>query len=610
MMKLLNIKVLILIIFLTGILQIDILNISWKYLTTISIVHAFASIVLSIFYIIPFVNKHAYKYIVVKRVNSKIGWTLGFILLLCILSGFYLFFIGNTGGDILGVYSFNIHLYSSFILIAFLLYHTKNPHKNALKSMASIFVLLSILNPTNSYSYETKLVGFELEDGKTMYHSEDWTNSTKCKSCHTEIFNQWADSNHKNMVDSNPYYMVMENLAGEVEGQEFRQWCMSCHNPSGVTTGLTKSSHYMNENSLANTLFDKQAKTLRDNYKQHGNSRLEEGVSCLTCHRISDATSQGNASYKLDITNRKKYPFEDDESSLGSYLGEKFINAKPKVHKDSYMKPLYKKSAYCASCHDETSPITGKQIVSTFKEWENSPYNNLADKTKHKSCIDCHMTNLENDKFSPLKGTSTNGGVLKDDVKVHYFSGSNHFLSGLKSKKHEDQTLQLLRTAAKLDIDIKNNALEVAVTNIGAGHHLPTGVADFRELWLDITVKDSQGNIVFSSGKLKEDGDLDIDARPFMKVFGDENGKEVGLLFWKYKTLLSDTRIKAKERRVHKYNLKENLNYPLKAEVKLNFRIYPQWVTSIVQKSYPALPSPPVITIEEISQVFKKELRK
>jgi len=604
-MKLFNIKILIILIFITGVLQMDIFNIQWKYLTDISIIHAFTSILFSIFYIIPFVNKHAYKYIVIKKVNSKIGWILGFVLLLTTLSGFYLFFIGNTGGNILGIYSFNIHLYSSFILLAFLFYHTKNPKKNKLVLLFMVGISITFINPTPSYSleqeYKTKLVSFELEDGKTMYHSEDWTNSTKCQSCHSEIFNQWADSNHKNLVDSNPYYMVMENLAGELEGHEFRQWCMSCHNPSGITTGLTKSSHYMNENSLANTLFDKGAKTLINNYKQHGNSRLEEGVSCLTCHRISDASSKGNASYKLDLTNRKKYPFEDEEGTLGSYLGKKFINAKPNVHKESYMKPLYKKSAYCASCHDETSPTTGKQIVSTFKEWEESPYNNLADKTKHKSCIDCHMTNLENDKFTPLVGTSTKGGVLKKDVKVHYFSGSNHFLSGLKSKKHENQTLQLLRTAAKLDASVKDTILEVGVTNIGAGHHLPTGVADFRELWLDITVKDSKNKVIFSSGKLKKDGNLGKDARPYMKVFADENAKEVGLAFWRYKILLRDTRIKAKERRLEKYELPKNLSFPLNVEVKLNFRIYPQWVTNIVQKSYPALPNPPIVIIEELN---------
>jgi len=603
-MKILNIKVLILIIFFTGILQMEIIGIQWKYLTTISIIHAFVSIVFAIFYIIPFVNKHAYKYIVIKRMNSINGWILGFILLLTILSGFYLFLIGNRGGDILGIYSFNIHLYSSFILLAFLLYHTKGKAQKYSSSVFLLALVLGFINPLSSYSYDKNLTSFELENNKTSYHNEDWTNSTKCKSCHEEIFNQWANSNHKNLVESNPYYMVMEAIAAEVEGEEFRQWCMGCHNPSGLTTGLTKSSHNMTGNMLTDTLFEKDAKTLVDNFNKDGNARLEEGVSCIACHRIMDAKEDGNASYKLDLTNRKKYPFEDEESSLGKWLGHKFINAKPNIHKESYLKPIYKKSVYCASCHDETSPTTDKKLVSTFQEWKNSPYNNLEDKTKHKSCIDCHMTYLENDKFSPLRGTSTLGGVVKDDVKVHYFTGSNHFLSGLKSKEHEEQTLQLLRTSAKLDVSIKNGQLYVGVKNVGAGHHLPTGVADFRELWLDITIKDNDEKIVFTSGKLDKDGNLGEDARAFMKVFGDKDGNPVGLLFWKYEKLLSDTRIAAKTRRVEAYILPKELNYPVTVEVKLNFRIYPQWVTDIVQKVFPSLPNPPVIELQKVVQGF------
>ena len=121
-------------------------------------------------------------------------------------------------------------------------------------------------------------------------------------------------------------------------------------------------------------------------------------------------------------------------------------------------------------------------------------------------------------------------------------------------------------------------------------------------------MKDKNGKIIFSSGKLKKDGNLDIDARPFMKVFGDENGKPVGLLFWKYKTLISDTRIPAKKRRVESYKIEDfdNLQYPLNVTAKLNFRIYPQWVTDAVKKAYPLLPNPPVVELEKINKIFNK----
>lgn len=152
---------------------------------------------------------------------------------------------------------------------------------------------------------------------------------------------------------------------------------------------------------------------------------------------------------------------------------------------------------------------------------------------------------------------------------------------------------------------MKDNILSVGVTNVGAGHHLPTGVADFRELWLDVDVKDRDGKVVFSSGKLKEDGNIEDGSRLFQKVFGDEEGKRVGLLFWRYKTLLSDTRIPAKERRVESYTLQRDVKYPLSVEVKLNFRIYPQWTTDAVKKVFPTLPNPPVIELMKIKKEFK-----
>ena len=595
------IKIFMTLMFISGILLWDLFDISWEYYSSIQAIHIILSLIVMGMLIIPFVNIHVYQHRVKNKIKSTNGWLLGITLLLITLSGFYLLIIGNRGGDIYGNYSFYIHLYGSFVLMFLLFYHIKKSH---IKYVASIVLLLASSYPVPLQADKTKLTLLKIDNNITAYHNEDWTNSAKCKVCHSEIFNQWADSNHKNLVDSNPYYMVMEGLAGEVEGDEFRQWCMGCHNPSAVTTGLTKSGHRMDRNFLANGLFEQGAKTLQDDLKHHRNSRLEEGVSCVACHRITKVDSQGNASYTLDL-NRKKYTFEESKTDLGQWFSQKFINSKPDIHKQSYSKEIYKKSSYCASCHDETSPQTGKQIVSTFKEWEKSPYNDPKNPKKHKDCIDCHMTYLEDGKFAPLKGTSTDGGEIKKDVKVHYFSGSNYFLSGLRNKDHKEQTIQLLRTSAKLDVDIKNNQLIVGVKNIGAGHHLPTGVSDFRELWLDITLKDRDSKIVFSSGKLKDDGNLDEDARPFMKVFGDKDGNPVGLLFWKYEKLLSDTRIPAGERRVLKYNIKDTkeLKYPLSVEVKLNFRIYPQWVTDAVQKMYPQLPNPDVIVLNKIVKI-------
>lgn len=597
------VKIALFAMFISGIFMYELFDLSWENFRVTQPLHIVGSILIMLFFMNSFIYRHIRRYFFIKKINSMEGWLLLFAFVLVTLSGLYLFLVGNRGGDMLGILSFNIHLFGSLALLALFLWHIIRAKSQNIQSMALLVPIL-LAYPSLSYSKITELSLLEIEKKAQSYHSEDWSNSAKCKSCHSEIFEQWSNSNHKHMAGSNPYYMVMETLAGEVEGQEFRKWCMSCHNPSALALGHPKTTHAMDGNFVSNEHFEKGAKTLLGDFEEHGNFRVEEGVSCITCHQITDASSKGNASFKLSLE-RQKYAFEDSDSDLGRWFSEKLINANPDVHKKSYSKEFYKESRYCASCHDEFHPQNGIKIVSTFKEWEKSPFNNPNDKSKHKNCVDCHMTYLEDGKFAPLKGVSTDGGVIKDDVKVHYFAGSNHFLVGLRDKAHEEQTLQLLRTSAKLDMDVKEGILEVGIKNVGAGHHLPTGVADFRELWLEVEVKDKEGRVVFSSGKLKEDGNIEDGSRLFQKVFGDEEGKPVGLLFWKYKTLLSDTRIPAGERRVEKFELGKDAVYPLHVSVKLNFRIYPQWVSDAVRKVFPVLLNPNIIELATEQKGFK-----
>ena len=600
-MKLLLVNLSVLFMFISGVFLIDILSIPWSFVRIIEFFHSFSSIFLTIFIIFPFLFLHIKSSWYHSKRKSLSGTLFGITFLLLVCSGLYLLFIGNRGGDIFGEIAYNIHLYGSFVLITSLLFHLKTWIVKV--PILQTITLLIVFIPMQTYAYSHKLTNIKLKDGVSRYHNNDWKNSATCKKCHPEIFKQWANSNHRHMADSNPYYMVLENLAEMDKGKEFRQWCMGCHNPSAVTTKRRETTHFMHENIMPDPLFVKDSQTLIQTYKKDP-KRLEQGVSCIACHRITDANATGNSSYTLDLTKRKKYLFEDSTTPTKTWINNALINAKPKIHKQEYLNPVYKKSRYCASCHNEFLPHSGKKVVSTYDQWEKSPYNNPNDPKKHKECIDCHMSYIEDGKYIAQIGRSTVGGKIKKDIKTHYFTGGNHFLSGLKSEVHQQQSIELLKTAATLDLNISHNKLLIGVTNSGAGHKLPTGAADFRELWLDITVTDKNGHTLLSSGKLDKDGNIEPNSIIYNKVFGDKDGNPVGLLFWRYEKLLKDTRIPAGKRVQEEFILPKDANYPLKVKVKLNFRIYPQWVTDIVKVAYPALPDPPVITIKEMEKCF------
>jgi len=592
----------IILIFISGVLQMELFSLPWTYFRLLEFLHIIGAIVLILFFIVPFLWRHIKESLFIAKQKSRSGMFLGITFLMLIISGGYLFLVGNRGGDMYGVIAYYLHLYGSFVLLFFLFVHITKALLFQFGSFVAMGILV-ILTPLKLQSENVHLSNIELEEGIERYHNSEWTNSVRCKVCHPKIFAQWADSNHRHLADSNPYYMVMENLAGMDKGERFREWCMGCHNPSAVTTKQTKTTHFMRENIMPDPLFVQGSAHLIVEYKKHP-KRLEQGVSCIACHRMSKSKTMGNSAYTLDLKSRKKYLFEGAYSGWKVWMSQKLINANPKVHKEEYLKPSYAKSSYCASCHNEFLPHSKKVVVSTYDEWRDSVYNDPKNPQKHKSCQDCHMSYIKDGKFVGKSGRSTEGGRYKEQIKTHYFSGANHFLVGLKNKEHEAQSIALLKTAAKLDAKIVGNKLLVGVRNVGAGHHLPTGAADFRELWLHVTVHDADGKKVFESGYLDEHGNIEPNARVYQKVFGNKDGKPVGLFFWRYEKLLKDNRIPAKKRVEELFFLPTDLKRPLDVTVKLNFRIYPQWVTDIVKAAYPSLPDPPVITISELRSIF------
>ena len=267
-------------------------------------------------------------------------------------------------------------------------------------------------------------------------HPQEWLSSASCAGCHSEIYRQWANSNHHFMGGSNPYYRVVEDLAGKTEGQGFRVWCQGCHNPQRTSVG--KQGH-----RDANEMFDQDGHALLARY-QTQNHALDEGTGCLFCHRVTRLEDAGgNAAFTVNLKDRRTYPGETSDNPLFRWLGEKLISTKPEVHVDSYSQPFYKQARYCGNCHDEFSPGPGAKIVGTYEDWKKSSFNAPDDPDRNRTCIDCHMHGDIARIGEPVPGRSTDGGRLKANVVTHQFTGANYHLAGLRSQKQRDMTHRL-----------------------------------------------------------------------------------------------------------------------------------------------------------------------
>jgi len=69
--------------------------------------------------------------------------------------------------------------------------------------------------------------------------------------------------------------------------------------------------------------------------------------------------------------------------------------------------------------------------------------------------------------------------------------------------------------------------LQIGVTNFGVGHHFPDGPIDIHEVWIEVKIVDSEGNLIFSSGAIDKNGEVDEKAHFYRALEVDKYGKIV-----------------------------------------------------------------------------------
>jgi hypothetical protein len=59
--------------------------------------------------------------------------------------------------------------------------------------------------------------------------------------------------------------------------------------------------------------------------------------------------------------------------------------------------------------------------------------------------------------------------------------------------------------------------IPIELTNVGAGHRVPAGFSQEREIWVELVVKDARGLVVYEVGKIADDN-ADLRDKIFTRV--------------------------------------------------------------------------------------------
>lgn len=225
-----------------------------------------------------------------------------------------------------------------------------------------------------------------------------------------------------------------------------------------------------------------------------------EGVTCVFCHAISGTgPSDGIPPATLDI---------------GPYYGPIRTPVVIQDHKSRYS-DFMTKSDYCGTCHQYQNQ-NGILISDTFGEWKRSKYAKTG-----VTCQQCHMPGME--------GRVSSLGPTRPRVADHSFRGPDQMRS--------------LRDAATLTLKPGTRHGDVlriiaTVTNVGAGHAIPTG-NDQHLLLIRMRATDAEGHLVWENDPFQDWNH---------SIFGLLLGTELGAYpaeTWTAAKVLSDRRIQA-----------------------------------------------------------------
>lgn len=252
-------------------------------------------------------------------------------------------------------------------------------------------------------------------------------------------------------------------------------------------------------------------------------------------------------------------------SSLGK-SGDPIVHRRPPNDTKKYLQS----SEFCGACHDVRLFGTDslgvkdrgehfKRLRNAYTEWRTWADGERAAGRKAASCQDCHMSlfpgvcvpgdGAERTGCPPgthfearapgekARGMIASSSPSPKGITSHYFTSvdlplASEFLDAWAKDTTLDangdplgleaRRAQLLRHTFKFAVASPARLgsrieIPIEVTNVGAGHRVPAGFSQEREIWVELVVKDARGKVVYEVGKIGSD-DEDLRDKVFTRI--------------------------------------------------------------------------------------------
>ncbi len=241
-----------------------------------------------------------------------------------------------------------------------------------------------------------------------IYSRDAFPSARECKTCHEQIFEEWAASSHA-YASISPMFHVFEDKINKLTSGTIGYFCLRCHAPVATTMGLR-----------------------RDQAIWDGPAVFREGVTCVACHRVKTPYTKADGERRIEPGGIYD-PVYGGSNGQGVAVAAKYAG-KYKVKTDAHDKGIgqsmhrrsiqfeeLSKSSFCMSCH-QVAVKPGIKLEVVWDQYRASP----ACK-EGISCQDCHMGIVPGvDAGYSFGPAAVVGGKVVNPERKH----SNHMFYG------------------------------------------------------------------------------------------------------------------------------------------------------------------------------------
>jgi hypothetical protein len=427
-------------------------------------------------------------------------------------------------------------------------------HRPGMKSLTIMLQKVPQVDFTDYQMMITSPAG-PLPQNLVMNRGRGMMANRDCGNCHTTHLWEWGASKMgKTALNTKVQEQYKQFVKEKRPDQE--NSCADCHLPIAALHNPGKTDLTI---------------AVRENWN------LSKGIECDFCHKIKE----------VEVSNK---PGVQSITMTRVSLGSPFLAYGPyddvvAMPMAASYNPLFKKSEYCSSCHQDGVALPDNQtwdVTSVYPQSENYPLYEKGriipnqwtyqewfewqsalppdDEDKGRQCQDCHMNWTK--EMLPYYRHIVSGQVRASmgverkpkDIYPHTFTGATPIRLEGSVRLHVETEYD---DGAELKVLVE-------VDNVNAGHWLPTG-EHTRNMILLVHAESEDGRqLNFTDGPTVPDwggtGDAENDyggkpGKGFARITGDDKGN-INVPVWRATKIVSDNRIKSKEADTSQYRFR------------------------------------------------------